>query len=173
LPVEPSNTVCVLNGADSGTHAVSNPLGDRRTCRFVAVVALSALAFVGCDRGPRLYQVRGHVLYKDGSVPTGSVCLVGFQPAANSSAKIRKAATGVIGPDGAFELITRNPGDGVHPGEYDARFVIRKNGTDPATSMIPLKYEEPATSGYNNIKVDRDISELKFELEPLRGAPKK
>jgi hypothetical protein len=120
-----------------------------------------------------MYQVSGQVLYKDGSVPTGAVCLVGFQPAASSSAKVSKAATGVIGPDGSFEMITRQPGDGVHPGEYDVRFVVRKNGTDPASSMIPLKYEEAATSGYNNIKVDRNISDLKFELEPLPGAPKK
>jgi len=201
LPVELSSTVCRASGADStritSCHSergstelteVSEEstsqlrrsfrrLGSLRMTKsgsrwFVVVLALGALAGCG-ERGPKMHQVSGHVFYKDGSVPTGGVCLVGLEPAENSTAKIRKGATGVIGPDGAFELITRKPGDGVHDGEYAVRFVVRKNGLDPATSLIPQKYESGTTSGIEHIVVDRDISDLKFELEPLKGAPKK
>lgn len=144
-----------------------------RSFSLAVVVATAALGLAGCDGGPEMHQVRGHVFYKDGSVPKGGTALVGFQPTAGTSATVRKGASGVIGPDGAFEMTTRKPGDGVHAGEYDVRFVIRKDGTDPATSLIPAKYEDPATSGYNDIKVDRNISDLKFEIEPLPGASRR
>ena len=43
----------------------------------------------------------------------GAVFVFRFQPATDSSAMIRKAASADIQKDGLFEAYTRNPGDGV------------------------------------------------------------
>jgi hypothetical protein len=112
-------------------------------------------------------QVSGKVLYKDGSVPRGGVCVVNFQPATNSTAEVRKGASGAIGSDGAFEMWTRMPGDGVYHGEYNVAFVILKGPSDP-TPLVQPKYANARTSGYE-VTVDDDISDLKFEIEPLPG----
>src|SRR4051794_27151546 len=66
----------------------------------VLLLACVALATSGCNKGPRMYQVSGKVLYKDGSVPKAPVALVRFEPTQNSTAEIRKTATGEIGQDG-------------------------------------------------------------------------
>jgi hypothetical protein len=141
-------------------------VADRMAMLVVAMAAV-VVASSGCHRGPAMYQVRGTVLYKDGSVPKGGVAVVRLQPSANSTAEIRKGASGAIGPDGSFELSTRVPGDGVYEGEYDVTFVVQKGVMD-ATPLIPAKYMSPDTSGYS-VKVDQDIDNLKFELEPLPG----
>jgi hypothetical protein len=66
-----------------------------------------------------MYDVRGKVLYKDGTVPRGGVAVVRLQPAEGTTAEVRQGATGAIGPDGSFEFYTRAPGDGVYGGKYD------------------------------------------------------
>jgi hypothetical protein len=147
-------------------------IGSRRGAILLLAALITCALFAGCNQGSGMYHVRGHVFYKDGSVPKGGAAIVTFQPAKDSTAKIRKGASGVIGPDGSFEMFTRKPGDGVQPGEYDVTFMVMKNATDANSSLILPKYTDPATSGYNNIKVDHDISDLKFEIEPLPGAPK-
>jgi hypothetical protein len=141
---------------------------DRQAAWLVLVLAVVAVAFTGCDRGPAMYQVSGKVLYKDGSVPKGGVAVVRLQPTSGSTAEIRKGASGAIGPDGTFELFTRVPGDGVYEGDYDVTFAIYKGPMDP-TPLIPAKYMNPSTSGYT-VTVDDDVSDLNFEIEPLPGA---
>ena len=132
---------------------------------------LAATAFAGCDSGPTMYQVRGAVLYKDGSVPKGGLAVVRLQPTGEiKEGVIRKGATGAIGPDGSFECYTRVAGDGVYEGEYAVTFAVLKGPMDP-TPLIPEKYMNPGTSGYS-VTVDRDIGDLKFEIEPLPGAPR-
>src|ERR1700750_2390183 len=84
----------------------------------------------GCQRGPAMYQVSGHVHLKDGSVPKAPIALIRFEPAKDSSAAIRKNATSQIAPDGSFTLYTRRPGDGVHKGEYKVAFTFCKSAVD-------------------------------------------
>jgi hypothetical protein len=112
-----------------------------------------------------MYQVSGKVLYKDGSVPKAPVALVRFEPTQKSTAEIRKAATGEIGPDGSFTLYTRKPGDGVIPGEYHVAFTLCKSAVD-TTPMIPAKYAFANQSPYT-ITVDGNKTDLKYEIEPL------
>ncbi|MCI0331893.1 MAG: hypothetical protein L0228_01550 [Planctomycetes bacterium] len=135
--------------------------------RLVAIFSLCLAAVSGCNRGPAMYQVSGQVLYKDGSVPRGGVAVVRLQPAQDSTAEVRKGASGAIGPDGSFDLFTRVPGDGVYEGAYNVTFAVLKGPLDP-TSLIQAKYMNPATSGYT-VTVDDDIDDLKFEIEPLPG----
>jgi hypothetical protein len=154
------------NDAIKGTAVVSKSLS--RCEAGLAVLALLILVgFSGCNRGPAMYQVRGTVLYKDGSVPKGGVAVVRLQPAQGTTAEIRKGATGAINPDGSFELYTRTPGDGVYEGEYDVTFGVYKGPMDP-TPLIQAKYMNPSTSGYS-VTVDGDQTDLKFEIEPLPG----
>lgn len=112
-----------------------------------------------------MYQVSGKVLYKDGSVPKAPITLVRFEPTPNSTAEIRKAATGEIGPDGSFTLNTRKPGDGVYAGEYHVAFTLCKSATD-TKPMIPNKYAYANQSPYT-ITVDGDKTGLSYEIEPL------
>ncbi len=131
-------------------------------CCFVCLLALA-----GCNRGPEMYQVRGHVFYKDGTVPRAAVAVVVFQPKKDTTAEIRKGASGAINPDGSFVLWTRKAGDGVYKGEYNVGFTVLKAVMDPKP-LIMDKYIRPGAAGYS-VTVDRNISDLKFEIEPLPG----
>jgi hypothetical protein len=137
----------------------------------IAVLASFIAVVSGCDRGPAMHQVRGQVFYKDGSVPRGGVCAVQFVPTSDSTTELRKGAGGRIAADGSFELYTRVPGDGVVEGEYDVTFAVWKGVMDP-TSLIDEEYTNPLTTPYQKIKVDGDIDDLKFEIEPLPGTPR-
>lgn len=130
--------------------------------RLLAIFAI--LALVGCDRGPATAQVSGNVKYKDGTVPKGGVCVVRFEPAEDTTAEIRKTATGNIEPDGSFKLSTKRPGDGVYLGSYNVTFAVWKGPRDP-TSLIKEIYSNSATTPYH-VTVDGDQSDLSFEIEP-------
>jgi len=136
-------------------------------------VFLVSLLFVGgmlgCGRSDKV-QVSGRVLYKDGTVPKGGVCVVQFVPAADSPAKIRKAASGEIQDDGWFEAYTRKLGDGVFLGKYDVTFTVWEGPTQPV-SLIDPKYTKASTTPYH-VTIDDDVSDLNFEIEPLPARKK-
>jgi hypothetical protein len=107
------------------------------------------------------------VLYKDGSAPKGGVCVIRFEPAPDTTAKIRKTASSEIMDDGSFDLFTRKPGDGVILGEYVVTFTVWRGPRD-RVSLIDEKYTTKATSPYT-ITVDDDMDDLKFEIEPINS----
>jgi hypothetical protein len=122
----------------------------------------------GCNPGPTMYQVSGHVHYKDGSVPHGAVAVVCFQPSTGSDAKIRKGASAAIDPtDGSFKLWTRTGNDGVYPGEYSVGFTVLKSTMDPKPLVLD-KYSQPNTSGFSET-VDRNRNDLEYVIEPAAG----
>ena len=84
------------------------------------VLAPAATAARRCTR------LTGKVIYKDGSVPKGPVCVVRFEPAKDSTASMARSGTGAIGPDGSFELCTRKPGDGVTKASTTSRSRFQK-----------------------------------------------
>ena len=130
---------------------------------FVASV-LFVGGTLGCGRSDKA-QVSGKVLFKDGTAPKGGVCVVQFQPAADSPAKIRKAGSGEIGADGSFEAYTRKPGDGVFIGKYDVTFSVWPSPMQPK-SLIDLKYTRASTTPYH-VTIEDDVSDLQFEIEPI------
>ena len=137
-----------------------------RQARVWLVLLTSCLAgTVGCGGRAGTAQVSGRVVYNDGTVPQGAVCVVLFQPAADSPAEIRKAATGVIEADGFFEAFTRKPGDGVFVGKYDVTFSIMKDGSDANSSLIDPKYTRAATTPHH-VTIEDDVTDLEFQLEP-------
>jgi hypothetical protein len=134
-----------------------------RALHWLALVIV--VGVIGCNRRDTV-QVSGKVLYKDGSVPNGGVREVQFLPADDSTAKVRKGATGNIGEDGTFVAFTRKPGDGVFRGKYDVVFNIWKSAMQPQ-SLIDAKYCRPSTTPYH-ITIDSYVDDLKFEIEPLK-----
>ena len=143
---------------------------DRRALKirtlFLLVCVPFTSALIGCNRGHTMYQVSGKVLYMDGSVPKAPVCLVRLEPTRESTAEIRKVASGEIDPkDGSFKLSTRVPGDGVLPGEYYVAFTLCKSAMD-TKPLIPDKYAYANQTPYK-LTVDGDKNNLKYEIEPL------
>jgi hypothetical protein len=137
---------------------------------LILILAALACAAMGCSKGPPNYHVRGKVLYKDGSVPKGGVRIVRFEPVQDPTQdKKGRVASGGIENDGSFELFTRIPGDGVIPGTYNITFMVWKGERD-RVSLIPDNYTAAATTPYKNVEVDRDVDDLKFEIEPLPPA---
>lgn len=135
-----------------------------RSFGFVGLL-LAVVGTWGCGRSD-MVQVSGRVLYKDGTVPKGGVCVVQFQPAADSPATIRKAASGEIGEDGSFEAYTRKPGDGVIIGKYDVTFAVWKGAMQPI-SLIDAKYTRAETTPYH-LTIDDDLRDLEFVIEPIQ-----
>jgi len=137
--------------------------------RVLLPVALACIvSVVGCNKGPTMVQVQGKVAYKDGSALRGGVRVVRFEPSKDSTAEVRRLASGEIEKDGSFKLFTRRPGDGVFPGKYNVTFTVWKGSHEP-TSFILDKYTTSATTPYH-VTIDRDQDDLKFELEPTPAA---
>jgi hypothetical protein len=132
---------------------------------FVAELFLSIAALAGCSRGAGMAQVSGRVTFKDGSIPKGGVCVVRFEPTKDTTAKIRKAASGGIQPDGSFVMSTQRPDDGVYCGKYHVTFTVWKAPREPV-SLISDEYTNSATTPYH-VTVDGDMHDLVFEIEPL------
>jgi hypothetical protein len=130
-------------------------------------LALSVLILVtGCNHGPTMLRVGGKVQYKDGSVPTGGVRVVRFEPSHSGPNEGLRVASGQIENDGSYELFTKRPGDGVMPGTYNVTFTIWKGPHEPV-SLISEKYTASASTPFKDVKVDRGRDDLNFEIEPL------
>lgn len=114
-----------------------------------------------------MYQVRGKVSFTGGPAPHAGVNLVNFQPAKDSTAEVRRAATGPIEPDGSFVMSTRISGDGVNAGDYSVMFGICKGPMDP-TSLIPAKYSDVSSPQYK-VTVDHDINDLDYTIDMSGG----
>jgi hypothetical protein len=132
--------------------------------------ALVCAPLAGCSHGPSMVHVSGKVLNKDGSVPAGGVRIIRFEPIQTAGEERKgRIASGNIEKDGSFDLFTRTPGDGVMPGRYNVTFTIWK-GEHDRVALIPDSYASAATTPYKDVVVERDQSDLKFEVEPLPKA---
>ena len=129
---------------------------------LILAIAVVSLPLAGCG-GRTTYQVSGRVQYKDGSPITGGVRTIHLEPAENTTAEIRKMATGEIAADGSFTMYTRQPGDGVIPGVYLVIFNVMDKPMG-GKLLIPEKYKSPADTPFD-IVVDGDKTDLLYELE--------
>ena len=110
-------------------------------------------------------RIRGKVHFKDGTIPKGELAIVKFNPTQDSTAPVRKSATGTIDPnDGSFEMNTRIAGDGVHFGDYTVTFTVAEAMED---CLSLQKYGKPAETPFK-ITVDQNRSDLDYEIEPRR-----
>lgn len=131
---------------------------------YLACVVLLVVGLIGCDRGPRMVQVSGKVLLKDGSVPKGGVRVVRFEPVSGGDDQQQRPAGGTIADDGSFVMCTRVPGDGVICGEYNVTITVWRGPRDPV-SLIDETYSRSATTPYQ-VSVEEDKNDLFFEVEP-------
>jgi hypothetical protein len=149
----------------------SEQIMERQLRAFLPLVIAGLVALGGCGGRAGTAEVKGRVIFKDGSVPRGAVCVVRFQPATDSTAEIRKAATGEIEADGHFEAFTRKPGDGVFVGKYDVTFSVLEDGTRSDSSLIDEKFTRASTTPYH-VTIEDDVSDLEFQLEPPTNGKK-
>jgi hypothetical protein len=117
----------------------------------------------GCGNGKQVAQVRGKVVFKNGSMPKAGIRMVRLEPAADTSATIRKGATGSINDDGTFDIYTLRPGDGVYLGKYAVTFTFLKSFKEQQ-QMIAKKYTVAATTPYH-LTVERNTDDLVYELQ--------
>lgn len=157
------------SAAGRGNDSDMKTYGQDAKTSSILVELLVMMAIVaglgGCDDRPATARVRGRVMFKDGSVPQSEVCVVRFEPTADSAAPIRKAASGEIERNGSFEMYTRKPGDGVFLGNYAVTFSVWKDRDTPE-SLIAEKYTKSDTTPYK-IQVERDVDDLVYEIEPI------
>lgn len=107
----------------------------------VMVVAAALLALAGCGQG--LYQVRGKVVWEDG---TEARELAGGMVVAES-ADGTIGARGDIEKDGSFQLSTYKPGDGLVPGKHRVAVVEYSPREPPPPPIIDQKFSSIETSG--------------------------
>jgi hypothetical protein len=130
--------------------------------------ALTICVLSGCGDSYQVAQVRGKVVFKNGPMPAAGVRMIRLEPTRDSTAEIRKGASGSINEDGTFEIYTRRPGDGVHVGKYAVTFTFLKSPTDQK-QLLPAKYTVASTTPYQ-LTVDRDRNDLEYVIEPLNPA---
>lgn len=146
----------------------------KRSLIFRSTLSAGALlicALSGCGGSQQVAQVRGKVVFKNGAMPAAGVRMIRLEPTRDSTAEIRKGASGSINDDGTFEIYTRRPGDGVYVGKYAVTFTFLKSPTDQRQLLAP-KYTVATTTPYQ-LTVDGDKSDLQYEIEAALGAAKR
>ncbi len=150
--------------------------GTRRLAVFamIGALAIAAIGLPGCSaKGRPRAVVTGKVTYNGQPLRFGTVIL---EP------EMGQYATGLIQPDGTFEMETRGEGRGVPVGKCKVRFVCFASQDPTAThgtasdkttqgealglgaTLIPQKYLSSATSGIT-VDVKPDYNEpLVFAL---------
>ena len=122
-------------------------------------LASSSLLLVGCGEATfEMAPVSGSVQFSDGSIPTGEMITIRFEPQGIPpvGTKVAQAASGDLQSDGSYTLKTHTT-DGAAVGKYEAHMtVIEQYGTTP-----PKEYrlgDAEVKSGESNVfpfKVDK------------------
>lgn len=116
-----------------------------------AGLGLLLAAAIGCERGPGLVPVSGHVLIDGQPLQQGSIQFV--HPST-------RPAGGRIAKDGRFELSYLKAGDGALVGHYKVKVTaVEPVGTDQQRWLAPKKYADENTSG-----IEVDITGPKQDL---------
>ena len=138
---------------------------------LLAFLALSTFFVLNAGCGPRkipVVKISGKVTYKGEPLKFGVVYLVPKGAGA-------KMPTGLIQPDGSFEMGTYTQNDGGPEGEYFVRVVCMTTQDPsyvppvdteptPGKSLIPEKYSEPNGDG-RTVSVVKKMPPLEIVLE--------
>jgi hypothetical protein len=125
-------------------------------------------AVLTCCGGATTYPIRGKVVFQDTQAPATE--LAGYVVTLES-VDGQVSASGVVAPDGTFEVSTYELGDGAVPGRHRVALnapmsheLIEGPDAAEAAPLIPDKYGSPATSGLE-ITVDSSGQEVELSLE--------
>jgi hypothetical protein len=130
----------------------------------VCLLIVGLLATAGCGpKGPVRVKVSGKVKYKDGSIPTGEVAVIRFEPVNPGPGS--KAASSGINPDGTYSLTTMDPNDGAFPGDYKVTFTVKAKYDATSPNMVAPQYATAATTPLNATVKVGDKNEHNFEIE--------
>ncbi len=130
----------------------------------ILVCAVVLVTLTGCgESGPAMGTVTGKVTYSDGTFPTEKLGVVRFEVAKDTTAEVRKAASGYIQSDGSYELTTIKPEDGAFYGKYKVVFSIIKSYRD-MTSLVAEQYTDSETTPYECV-IDSSSHTFDFEIE--------
>ena len=133
---------------------------------WLLCAAAGAALLSGCGSGT--HPVHGKVVFKD--TEAAATELAGYVVALESvDGKV--SASGVVKPDGTFEVGTHKPGDGAVPGKHRAALnppmtheLIEGPEAKPPAPLIPDKYGTFGTSGLE-ITVERSGQEVVLQVE--------
>jgi len=120
---------------------------------------LILVGVAGCGGGPKLYPVRGKVVYSDGSPVLGGAVM--FEPVDNP---LRVMAQGTIDNDtGTFTLTTYTDGDGAVTGRH--RVLLRGRRSNPKSATV-----DPVTVGQIHPRFTSfETSGLEYTVESKRN----
>jgi hypothetical protein len=132
-----------------------------RICPTIVAMGLAFLLTSCGGGGPKLYPVRGKVLFENQPAEGGTVV---FHPA-GGNAKSPKPG-GVVAADGSFTLHTYPHGEGAPAGDYGVVvtwFPPDARGQENPKNKLPARYADPAQSELN-----ATVKPQSNELEPFR-----
>lgn len=131
---------------------------------------LATFALVaGCSEpGPTRVKVSGTVKYSDGSIPTGEVRTIRFEPASLATGAAdpkTKAASGTIESDGTFRLSTVDPNDGAFPGDYKVTFTIKQTYSGDNDMLVAPEFMTASTTPLSATVKLGETNKFDFTIE--------
>ncbi len=129
--------------------------------KAIGLLVILTCVLTGC--GKEMVQVSGQVKVKGESEVPGAIRAIRFEPLPDSTAKVRKAASGDIAKDGSFTLFTRQLGDGVYPGKYAVTFTLL-SGDIGGKILVKPEYMNADVTPYV-VEVENDMNDLVYEVE--------
>ncbi len=120
---------------------------------FLLLVA----TWVGCSSSEGLVPCNGTVCFTDGEPVQGESATIIFVPMEASESA--QSASSEIQSDGSFQLMTKEPGDGVRPGEYRVVLKVWSNYRDQVLSVAE-KYTNAETTPLKWTVVPDEACEL-------------
>lgn len=134
----------------------------RSLCCGLALLLLGGVTGCGDDR-PAMVPVSGIVTIDGEPMTYGFIRMVREEGG--------RAATGTIGPDGKFEMLTYEKGDGVVPGTYGIEIAVSEPLSDTKTKWhAPKEYASRKTSGLRET-IDKGTNNLEIRLTWGGGKP--
>jgi hypothetical protein len=129
-----------------------------RRWSLALIVAVTLLGLAGCG-GPRLYPVRGKVVWENGAA--ARELAGGTVVCESEDGKV--AARGEIGDDGSFELSTHKPGDGALLGKHRVA-IAEYSPKEPTPPPISDRaFSNVQTSGLQ-INVEQKTNEVTLKV---------
>lgn len=136
-------------------------LSPRRWIPFLGALFVATLP-AGCG-GSKTYSIQGKIVYEHDGSAAGE--LAGYTVTLESVEQ-NVSATGVVQPDGTFEVSTFEQGDGAVPGEHRVAVTppIQEVDGPPPKPLIHSRYATLDTSGLE-ITVDKRGAEVVLTVE--------